>query len=131
LDLVEILEKSLGDKFMAAEVRERDGILIIKPTGRIIGPAGTELREQISGELEKISGTPKVLIDLADVARIDSSGLGTLVACHVSVARKDGRIGLINIGTDIQNLIVMGRLITIFERFDSEDEAITALNSDN
>ncbi len=116
---------------MAAEVRERDGILIIKPTGRIIGPAGTELREQISGELEKISGTPKVLIDLADVARIDSSGLGTLVACHVSVARKEGRIGLINIGTDIQNLIVMGRLITIFERFDSEDEAITALNSDN
>ena len=115
---------------MAAKVRERDGVLIIKPIGRIIGPAGTELREQINGELEKISGTPKVLIDLADVARIDSSGLGTLVACHVSVARKDGRIGLINIGTDIQNLIVMGRLITIFKRFDSEDEAIAALNSD-
>ncbi len=116
---------------MAAEIRESEGILIIKPSGRIIGPAGTALREQISGELEKISGTPKILIDLGDVARIDSSGLGTLVACHVSVVRKDGRIGLINIGTDIQNLIVMGRLITIFERFDSEDEAIAALNSDD
>ena len=116
---------------MATEIRESEGVLIIKPSGRIIGPAGTELREQITGELEKISGTPKVLIDLADVSRIDSSGLGTLVACHVSVARKDGRVGLINIGTDTQNLIVMGRLISIFERYDSEDEAIAALNSDD
>lgn len=115
---------------MAAEIRERDGVLIVKPSGRIIGPAGAELREQINGELDKISGTPKVLLDLGDVARIDSSGLGTLVACHVSVARKSGRTGIVNIGSGVQNLIVMGRLMTVFERFDTEDAAITALSSD-
>ena len=68
---------------MAAEIRKSEGVLIIKPSGRIIGPAGTELREQITGELENISGAPKVLIDLGDVARIDSSGLGTLVGAIV------------------------------------------------
>lgn len=58
---------------------------------------------------------------------MDSSGIGTLIGLHVSVARKNGRIGVINVSNTINNLLVIGRLITIFEHFDSEDEAISAL----
>ncbi len=49
---------------------------------------------------------------------------------HVSVAHNKGRIAVINVGANIKNLIVRSRLISVFEHFDSEDEAITSLTSD-
>jgi anti-sigma B factor antagonist len=114
---------------MDVEIRERDGVLIVTPKGRIIGSAGGELRQTLNEQIAQISGAPKVLFDLGDVSRIDSSGLGTLVATHVTIARKGGRTGIVNMGGGVQNLIVMGRLMTVFENFDSEDEAVAALSS--
>ena len=116
---------------MTVDVSQRDSVIILKLSGRIIGTAGGELRKVINEQLESASGAPKFLFDFADVSMMDSSGLGTLVGTHVSIARKGGRIGVINVGTNIKNLIVMGRLITIFEHFDSEDEAIAGLTADN
>ena len=113
---------------MAIDVRGRNGVIIVTLSGRIIGPAGGELRQTLNEQLENID-SPKVLFDLGEVSRIDSSGLGTLVATQVTVARKGGRAGIVNIGEGIQNLLVMGRLITVFERYDSEEEAITGLTS--
>ena len=72
---------------------------------------------------------PKLLINFADVSMMDSSGLGTLMGVHVSIAKKGGRIGVINVGTNIKNLIVRSRLISTFEHFDSENEAVSALAS--
>jgi len=115
---------------MEVDVRHRNGVIILKLSGKIIGSAGGELRELINEQLIKVSGGPKFLFDFADVPMVDSSGLGTLVGTHVSIARKGGRIGVINVGTSIKNLIVMGRLITIFEHFNNEDEAIAALTSE-
>jgi anti-sigma B factor antagonist len=116
---------------MAINVRQRQEVIILKLSGRIVGAAGGELRQVINEQLETVSGTPKFLFDFADVSMMDSSGLGTLIGTHVSIARRDGRIAVINVGTNIRNLIVMARLITIFEHFDSEDEAIAALTADN
>lgn len=62
-----------------------------------------------------------------DVKMMDSSGLGTLMEVHMSVTQKGGRIGIINVGTHINNLLVMSHLISHFEHFDSENEAILAL----
>ena len=112
---------------MDINVQNRDGVIVLKLGGRIIGAAGGELRQVIEEQLTDAPESPKFLFDFADVSRMDSSGLGTLVGLHVSVARKSGRIGVINVGTGINNLLVMGRLITIFEHFDSENEAIAAL----
>ncbi len=112
---------------MDINIDRKDDVIVVKLGGRIIGTAGGDLRRAIDEELANVSGTPKFLFDFADVSRMDSSGLGTLVGLHVSITRKDGRIGVINVGTSINNLLVMGRLITIFEHFDSEDEAIAAL----
>ena len=114
---------------MEVSIRHRDGVIVVKLSGRIIGAAGGELRQVINEELVKVSGAPKFVFDFADVPMVDSSGLGTLVGTHVSIARKGGRIGVINVGTSIKNLIVMGRLITIFEHFNSEDEAVAALSA--
>lgn len=112
---------------MDVNVEHRDGVIILKLGGRIVGIAGGELRQVIEELLQEASESPKFLFDFADVSRMDSSGLGTLIGLHVSVARKSGRIGVINVSNNINNLLVIGRLITIFEHFDSEADALAAL----
>lgn len=112
---------------MDVNVEHRDGVIVLKLGGRIVGIAGGELRRVIEEQLQDASESPKFLFDFADVNRMDSSGLGTLIGLHVTVARQGGRIGVINVSNSINNLLVIGRLITIFEHFDSEGEALAAL----
>ena len=112
---------------MDVNVEHRDGVIILRLGGRIVGIAGGELRQVIEEQLEDAPESPKFLFDFAEVSRMDSSGLGTLIGLHVSVARKEGRIGVINVSNSINNLLVIGRLITTFERFESEAEAIAGL----
>ena len=112
---------------MDVNVETKDGVIILKLGGRIVGMAGGELRQVIAEELEDAPESPKFLFDFADVSRMDSSGLGTLIGLHVSVARKGGRIGVVNVSDNINNLLVIGRLITIFEHFDTEAAAIADL----
>ena len=114
---------------MAVSISERDGVLIVKPKGRLIGPAGGELRQALNEQLEQISGTPKVLFDLDAVTRMDSSALGTLVATQVTIARKGGRSAIVNISSGVRNLLIMGRLMSVFEHYENEDEAIAGLTS--
>ena len=112
---------------MDVDVKHREGVIVLKLSGRIVGLGGGELRQVIEEQLQDASESPKLLFDFADVSRMDSSGIGTLVGVHVSIARKGGRIGVVNVSNSINNLLVIGRLITTFEHFDSEDEAIAAL----
>ena len=113
---------------MDVNIEHRDGVIILRLGGRIVGIAGGELREVIEQQLETAPESPKFLFDFAGVSRMDSSGLGTLIGLHVSIARKQGRIGVINVSRSINNLLVIGRLVTTFERFETEEEAIAALN---
>ena len=115
---------------MKINVSHRDNVIILTPIGKIIGPAVSDLRKTIDEQLANASDSPKILINFADVSMLDSSGLGTLMGTHVSVVRKNGRVAVINVGANIKNLIVRSRLISVFERFDSEDEAIESLKSD-
>jgi anti-anti-sigma factor len=116
-----------GEEPMDVNVETRDGVIILKLGGRIVGIAGGELRQVVDEQLKDAPASPKFLFDFADVSRMDSSGLGTLIGLHVSVARRGGRIGVINVSNNINNLLVIGRLITIFEHFDSENDAIAEL----
>lgn len=114
---------------MAIDVIQKDGVIILKPSGKLIGSAVSELRRTIDNELPSGEENPRLLIDFGDVSMMDSSGLGTLMGTHVSIVKRGGRIGIINVGTNIKNLIVRSRLISTFEHFDSENEAVTALTS--
>lgn len=115
---------------MKINVSHRDNVIILTPIGKIIGPAVSDLRKTIDEQLANASDSPKILINFADVSMLDSSGLGTLMGTHVSVVRKNGRVAVINVGANIKNLIVRSRLISVFEHFDTEDEAIESLTSD-
>ena len=114
---------------MEVNVKIRDGIIILKPNGRIIGVAGSELGEMIQAQLPDASEPPKFLFDFADVSRMDSTGLGALIGLHVTIAQQGGRIGVINVSKPIDHLLALGKLITVFEYFDSEAEAIAGLRA--
>ena len=114
---------------MATTVRYKDGVTILEPSGKIMGIGVTELREVITAEIDA-SDTPSILIDLEKVNMMDSSGLGTLMGAHVTITRKGGRVGVINVGKNIRNLIVRSRLASIFEHFTTEDEAVSTLGSE-
>ena len=108
-------------------MRLKDGIPILEPNGKIVGPAVSQLRERLALELLDASETPCFLINFEHVQKIDSSALGMLVNVHVIAAQLKSRIGIINVGRHIRSLLVLSRLVTIFEHFKSEDAAISAL----
>ena len=113
---------------MTTQIRQKDGIVILEPKGRIVGSAASELRKTLVPQIEA-SDDPRMLINFQNVHRIDSIGLGVLIEAHIAAAEKQGRIGIIHLGKHIRNVIVITRLIHLFETFDSEDAAVLALST--
>ena len=112
---------------MEVNVTIRDGVIILKPSGRLIGVAGGELGEVIEAHLPDTSESPKFLFNFADVSRMDSTGLGALIGLHVTIAQQGGRIGVINANNIVNKLFVIGKLSTVVEHFDNEAEAVADL----
>ena len=112
---------------MKTNIRLKDGIPILEPHGKIVGSAVSELREKIALELLGVSDTPRFLINFEHVHKIESSGLGMLVNVHVIAAQLKSHIGIINVGRHIKSLLVLSRLVNVFEHFENEAAAISAL----
>ena len=113
---------------MTTQIRQQNGISILEPNGRIVGASILGLWETLSPQIEDYD-TPRILIDFGKVNKIDSSGLGALLDARAMTKRKNGRIGVINVGKNIRNILVMTRIITEFEHFDNEADAIAALSA--
>ena len=111
---------------MVTQIRRQDGISILEPNGKIVGPSVPKLRETILSQIEAYDA-PHLLINFENVNMIDSSGLGALMETRALARQKKGRIGVIHVGKQIKNLIVLSRLASAFERYDSEDAAVSAL----
>lgn len=112
---------------MEMMTRLRGGVPILEPHGKIVGTAVSELREKLALELLKASHTPCFIINFEHVHKIDSSALGMLVNVRVIAAQLKSRIAIINVGRHIKSLLVLSRLVSIFEHFESEEAAILAL----
>ena len=113
---------------MATQIRQQNGITILEPSRKIVGSSASELRKAISPQIEAYD-EPRVLINFEHVNRIDSSGLNALMEARAAATRKKGRIGVINVGKHIKNLVALNRLMSLFECFDSEDAAVSALSA--
>ena len=109
----------------------KDGITILKPSGKLILDAVSELRQAIDAKLPASGENPKLLVDFDDVSMIGSAGLGILMQVHVSMIKNGGRLAIVNTNATIRHLLTRSRLITTFEHFDSESEAISSLTSSN
>ena len=89
-----------------------------------MGPSVLELREAIAPQIESYD-EPRILINFEHVNMIDSSGLGALMEARAIANRKNGRIGVIHVSKHIKNLVVLSRLVSMFEHYDNEDAAVS------
>ena len=112
---------------MNTEIRQQNGVSILEPNGRIMGPSAVELREVFVAHIES-SDSPRILINFDKVNMIDSSGLGALLEARALTIRKKGRIGVVHVSKGIKNLVALSRLVSMFENYDSEDAAVSALS---
>ena len=93
-----------------------------------MGPSVLELREALAPQIESYDEHGS-LINFEHVNMIDSSGLGALMEARAIANRKNGRIGVIHVSKHIKNLVVLSRLVSMFEHYDNEDAAVSGLSA--
>jgi anti-sigma B factor antagonist len=100
-----------------------DGVTVVQINGRIeLGEGSAAIRDVIRELIAK--DRKKILLDLANVDYIDSSGLGSLVNALTSVRKEGGDLKLVNLTTRVNDLLQMTRLYTVFDVSDDETLAI-------
>ncbi|HEX5411690.1 MAG TPA: STAS domain-containing protein [Terriglobia bacterium] len=113
---------------MKAIVRQVDSVTVVDVSGRItLGEACKELRDVIRGELGK--GHKSLLLNLADVTYIDSSGIGELVSAFTAVSNQGGQLKLLNLTKKVHDLLQITKLYTVFDVRDDEADAIGSFKS--
>jgi anti-sigma B factor antagonist len=111
---------------MKANTRTVDGVEIIALQGKItIGSGDTQLREVIADAVSK--GKTNILLDLSGVTTIDSSGIGELVGSYTTVTNRGGKLKLLHLPAKLNELLHVTQLITVFEVYENEQEAIASL----
>lgn len=106
--------------------RRLDDVVILDLSGRItIGEGTLILRDQIQKLLT--SADRKFLLNLADVDYIDSSGPGQLVASFATIRNQGGLLKLLNLTRRIQDLLQITKLLTVFDTFDNETQALKTM----
>ena len=103
--------------------RETGAVTVLDLSGKItLGEGDTQLKDKLNSLLHQ--GKKNVLFNLANVNYVDSAGLGALVMAYTTVTREGGNLKLLNVTRKLQDLLSITKLLTVFETFDSEDEAI-------
>jgi anti-sigma B factor antagonist len=103
--------------------RQAGDVTILDLTGEVrLGDSSVALRDSVRKLAD--GGKTKVLLNLAGVKYIDSSGIGELIANYTTVSRQGGQLKLLNLTDRIQNLLVITKLLTVFDSYDNEAEAL-------
>jgi anti-sigma B factor antagonist len=103
--------------------RQSGDVVILDLHGKIlIGEGEDALRDAVSRLVE--SGKKKILLNLAEVPYVDSAGLGEIVRCYTTVSRQSGHLKLINLTKKIKDLLSITKLLTVFETYDAEEDAV-------
>lgn len=105
--------------------RQAGDVTIMDLDGEVrIGDSATALRTAIRNLVS--AGTNKLLLNLAGVRYIDSSGIGELIANYTTVGRSGGQLKLLNLTEKVQDLLVITKLLTVFDVYDNESDALSS-----
>jgi anti-sigma B factor antagonist len=106
------------------ETRVTDGVTIVSCHGRIMfGEEATELRETLK---RLLASTRQIVLNLSGVTYIDSGGLGTLVGVYSSARSGGADVKLTGLGQRLRDVLQVTKLVTVFEVYDTEQQAIAA-----
>ncbi|WP_414637852.1 STAS domain-containing protein [Alloacidobacterium sp.] len=110
---------------MKLNTRQVDGVTILDLSGRItLGEGSVQLRDAVRDLLAK--GSKLILLNLADVNYIDSSGIGELVSAYTTVRNQGGELKLLNLTKKVHDLLQITKLYTVFDVKDDEASAIAS-----
>jgi anti-sigma B factor antagonist len=108
---------------MQIEERTVDGVTVLDLKGKMTLGEGDELlKDKINSLMNQ--GRGKILLNLAGVPYIDSAGLGEIVRTYTTVSRQGGTMKLVNLTKRITDLLAITKLLTVFETYDDEVEAL-------
>ena len=108
---------------LKVKTREVGGVSVIDLSGKItLGDGSITLRDAIKDAMAK--GQKKILLNLADVNYIDSSGIGELVSGFTSVRNSGGELKLLQLTKKVKDLLQITKLYTVFDVYDDETSAI-------
>ena len=97
-------------------------IVVLEPKGKIMGgPDASLLHDKLYEYIEQ--DKKKVVIDLGKVDWMNSTGLGILISGYTTLRNHDGQLKLINVTDKIRSLLTITKLVTVFESYDSLDDA--------
>lgn len=103
--------------------RENGAVTVLDLSGKItLGEDGNLLKDKLQSLLHQ--NKKNILFNLAQVSYVDSAGLGAIVSAYTTVTREGGTLKLANVTKKLQDLLSITKLLTVFETFDSEDEAL-------
>ena len=110
---------------MKLSTEKRDGVFIIALKGKIMGgPESSQFHEQLKEAIAR--GERKIVLDLGGVEWMNSSGLGLLISGFTTLRNADGQMKLARVTEKIQSLLVITKLITVFETHDTVDIAVNS-----
>jgi anti-sigma B factor antagonist len=112
---------------MQIEERTSGDVVLLDLKGKITLGEGDELLKDKVNSLVN-QGHKKIVLNLADVPYIDSAGLGEVVRTYTTVSRQGGALKLLNLTKRITDLLSITKLLTVFETFDSEGEAVRSFS---
>jgi anti-sigma B factor antagonist len=110
---------------MNVNVRQAGDVTILDLKGKItIGSGDVALRNSIQEVMN--NGAKKVLINMADVSTIDSSGIGELVSAYTTATNRGAKLKLFNLPAKVSDILTITQLITVFDVYDSEAEGVAS-----
>ena len=113
---MQITERSIGD------------VMVLDLKGKITLGEGDELlKDKVNSLINQ--GQRKIVLNLGEVPYLDSAGLGEVVRAYTTVSREGGSLKLLNLTKRITDLLSITKLLTVFETFDSESDAVKSFSA--
>ncbi len=113
---------------MEIEERTNGGVMILDLKGKLtIGEGDELLKDKVNSLIQQ--GHQKLLLNLEGVPYVDSAGLGEIVRTYTTVSRQGGKLKLLNLTKRIEDLLAITKLLTVFETFESEQEAVQSFQT--
>jgi anti-sigma B factor antagonist len=120
-----VAKETLEMAELSIKEREANGVTVLDLSGRItIGEGSVQLREAVRKLLD--SGKKKILLNLAGITYVDSSGIGELVSCYTTTGNHGGQLKLLNLTKKIRDLLSITKLLTVFDSYDDEGQALAS-----
>ena len=113
---------------MQIEERAVGDVVVLDLKGRVtLGDGDELLKDKVNSLVNR--GFKKIVLNLAEVPYVDSAGLGEIVRTYTTVSRQGGSLKLLNLTKRISDLLSITKLLTVFETFDTENEAVKSFQA--